>query len=131
MSTPLSATTPGVGIDIADVARVQKAIERGGQGFLDKVFTSAEQAECQSRANPWPHYAARFAAKEAGMKALGTGWTGGVAFLDFEIISDGATAPQLKLHGQAAARAASEGLPSLRLSMSHTDDTATAIVVVM
>ncbi|MBT3340305.1 MAG: holo-ACP synthase [Planctomycetes bacterium] len=131
MSTLLPATTPGIGIDIAEVLRVQNAIERGGQTFLDKVFTSAEQTECNRRPNPWPHFAARFAAKEAGMKALGTGWTGGVGFLDFEVISDGASAPQLKLHGQAAQRSKDANLPAMRLSMSHTDDLATAIVVVL
>lgn len=131
MANVAPSTIPGVGIDLADVARMRDSLDRGGQPFMDKVFTPSEQSECQSRAKPHVHFAARFAAKEAAMKALGTGWTEGIAFTDFEIISDGAKAPRIILHGVAAQRAAEQDLPTFRLSMSHTDTMATAIVVVV
>ena len=120
---------PGVGVDLVDVARLEASLERGGQALLDRMFTPSEQQECQSRKEPSMHFAARMAAKEAGMKVLGTGWTGGVGFCDFEVISDGKTAPQLRLHGAAAEHARKSGIRSMRLSLSHTDDLAIAFVV--
>ncbi|MCH2101735.1 MAG: holo-ACP synthase [Planctomycetes bacterium] len=120
---------PGVGVDLVEIARLEASLERGGQSMLDRMFTPAEQQECQRRKQPAMHYAARMAAKEAGMKALGTGWTGGVSFCDFEVISDGKTAPKLKLHGVAKELAQKEGISSMRLSISHTDNLAIAFVI--
>lgn len=120
---------PGIGVDLVDVARLEASLERGGQALLDRMFTLAEQQECQSRKQPAMHFAARMAAKEAGMKVLGSGWTGGVGFCDFEVVSDGKTAPQLLLHGVAADRARENRIRALRLSLSHTDGLAIAFVV--
>ena len=120
---------PGIGVDLVEIARLEASLERGGQPMLDRMFTPAEQQECQSRKQSAMHYAARMAAKEAGMKVLGTGWTGGVGFCDFEVVSDGKTAPKMLLHGAAAERAREHGIRSMRLSLSHTDELAIAFVV--
>ena len=129
MSLPLPADLPGIGVDLVDIARLVAALERGGPPLRDRMFTPAEQEECEGRPNPGMHYAARMAAKEAGMKVLGTGWTGGVGFQDFEVISDGRTAPKLRLHGQAAVVASRHGIREMRLSLSHTDTMAIAFVI--
>ena len=129
MSISLPEGVPGVGIDLVDVGRLETSLERGGQALRDRMFTPAEQAECARRKSPGMHLAARMAAKEAGMKVLGTGWTGGVGFQDFEVVSDGSTAPKLLLHGRAAELAEQAGIGEMRLSLSHTDSLAIAIVI--
>lgn len=129
MAKLLPDDAPGLGVDLVDVARFMASLQRGGERMRERMFTDQEWQECQSRANPGPHLAARFAAKEAGMKCLGTGWTQGVGFADFEVISDGKTAPRMVLHGQAAQIAASMSIRTLRLSLSHTDDQAIAIAL--
>ncbi len=121
---------PAIGIDLVDVGRLRDSIERGGQAFLDKVYTADEQAYCAGRADPAPHYAARFAAKEAAMKALGYGFgQGGVGFRDFELLRDDAGRPRLQLAGAAAERARESGVRGLRVSITHTDHGAAAVVV--
>lgn len=112
-----------------DVDRFRLAMERHGERFRQRVFTPHEQAECDCRADPILHYAARFAAKEAGMKALGSGWSGGIRFCDFEVHSDGRLPPRLVLHGKAAELAGRLGLDGLRVSLSHTERSAGATVV--
>lgn len=129
MSISLPEGVPGVGIDLVDVGRLEASLERGGQALRDRMFTPAEQAECDRRSSPGMHLAARMAAKEAGMKVLGTGWTGGVGFCDFEVISDGSTAPRLVLHGRAAELARQAGIEQMRVSLSHTAELAIAIVI--
>ena len=125
---PLQA--PGVGIDLVEIERFRAVMERNGQRLLDRVFTPAEQRSCESRADPPVHYAARFAAKEAAMKALGTGWgQHGVGFLQFEIQSDGKTAPRLLLTGKAAELAGQAELRGMRVSLTHSETTAGAVVV--
>lgn len=126
-----SELAPGVGFDLVDVDRFRLAMERNGRRFRERVFTPQEQAECDGRADPILHYAARFAAKEAGMKALGTGWSGGVGFRDFEVHSNGKQAPRLELHGKAAEVAQRLGLRGLRVSLSHTERSAGAAVVAL
>lgn len=119
----------GIGFDLISIPRLEQTIDRVGQEFLDRIFTPAEQEECASRAHPVQHYAARFAAKEAGMKVLGSGWTGGIAFTDFEVISDGKRPPEMLLHGKARELADSLGISLLQVSLSHTDDTAGAVAI--
>jgi holo-[acyl-carrier protein] synthase len=121
------ANTAGIGLDLVSIARFTASIEKGGQTFLDRIFTAAEQQECLRRPDPPQHFAARFAAKEAAMKVLGCGWSGGVKFTDLEVVSDGYSVPRLLLHGRAATLAAELGIPSISLSLSHADDTAGAI----
>jgi holo-[acyl-carrier protein] synthase len=119
----------GTGIDITEVARVKAAIDRHGQRFLDRVFTPREIAYAELKANRYERYAARFAAKEAGMKAIGTGWRKGVRWLDFEVANRPEGRPDLKLHGEAAEIAKLLGVKRIALSLTHTAGQAMAFVV--
>jgi len=119
----------GTGVDLAEVPRIRRAIERYGQHFLERVFTPAEVAYVERKANRFERYAARFAAKEAGMKALGTGWRRGVLWRDFEVANLPSGRPTLKLHGQAALIAQEIGVSAISLSITHTAETAMALVV--
>ncbi len=121
---------PGVGIDLVEVERFRASMERGGQAFLDKLFSPAEQADCASRADPAPHFAARFAAKEAAMKAIGHGYgQDGVGFRDFELHREESGRPRLELQGAAAELARAHGLRGLRVSITHTRTSAGAVVI--
>src|SRR5215471_9081386 len=92
----------GTGVDLAEVPRVRGSIERFGQRFLHRIFTPAEIAYVERKANRYERYAARFAAKEAGMKAIGTGWRRGVTWKDFEVVNLPSGKPTLHFHGAAA-----------------------------
>ena len=119
----------GSGVDLCEVARVKKALEaEHGQRFKERVYTAGEIAYAQRRAHPYERYAARFAAKEAGMKALGTGWRGGVTWKDFEVANLPSGRPTLKLHGKAAELAEKLGVRNIALSMTHTAEQAMAVV---
>ncbi|HEV2765573.1 MAG TPA: holo-ACP synthase [Pyrinomonadaceae bacterium] len=118
-----------VGIDIIEVSRVRRTLERTPR-FLERVFTANERAYCDSRGSAAAqHYAARFAAKEAAMKALGTGWSGGVAWADVEVVSNEAGAPALVLKGRALEVFRERGATSAHLSLSHTSEHAVAQVI--
>jgi holo-[acyl-carrier protein] synthase len=119
----------GTGIDIAEVPRIRKAIERFGDRFLRRVFTSAEILYCDSKANRAERYAARFAAKEAAMKAIGTGWNHGVRWRDCEVTRLPGGRPTLTFHGKAAEFAARLGVKHAALSLSHTAEQAIAQVI--
>jgi len=119
----------GTGIDIAEVPRIREVIERHGQRFLQRVFTEGEIQYCESKANRVERYAARFAAKEAGMKALGTGWNHGVRWRDIEVARKPGGRPTLLLHGKAAEFAAKLGATNIALSLTHTADQAMAQVI--
>ena len=121
----------GLGIDVCDVARVRRALTAAsGERFRDRVFTPAEQAYCEARTRGrFASYAARFAAKEAAMKALGTGWGQGLGFTDVEVTREGDAAPQLVLHGEAARLAVTLGIARCHLSVTHTRTTAIAWVL--
>jgi len=119
----------GSGIDIAEVLRIAEAIQRHGQRFLHRVFTEREIAYCDSKANRIERYAARFAAKEAGMKALGTGWNHGVRWRDVEVCRQPGGRPTLTFHGRAAEFAAKLGTKNVALSLSHTAEQAIAQVI--
>src|SRR3954454_6623502 len=97
-------TILGLGIDVTDLPRIARAFDQYGERFLRRVFTEREIAYCTRRRNPVPHLAGRFAAKEAAMKALGTGHSMGVLWKDIEVVRGGGP-PQLRLHGGAAMRA--------------------------
>src|SRR6202789_3424270 len=96
----------GTGVDLAEVPRIRASIERFGDRFVQRIFTPAEIAYVERKANRYERYAARFAAKEAGMKAIGTGWKRGVRWLDFEVINLPSGRPTLLFHGVAAQIAA-------------------------
>src|SRR5215471_7317042 len=116
----------GTGIDIAEVHRIRAAIERHGQRFLHRVFTQEEIQYCESKANRIERYAARFAAKEAGMTAIGTGWSHGVRWRDIEVARKPGGRPTLLLHGKAAEFAAQLGATNIALSLTHTEAEAMA-----
>ncbi|HEX8986218.1 MAG TPA: holo-[acyl-carrier-protein] synthase [Bryobacteraceae bacterium] len=119
----------GSGVDLAEVDRIRSACERWGRRFIERIFTPAEIAYAERKANRFERYAARFAAKEAGMKAIGTGWRRGVRWRDFEVANLPSGKPTLKFHGVAAAFAERLGVRNVALSMTHTRDTGLAFVI--
>src|SRR6266704_1951721 len=119
----------GSGIDIAAVPRISQAIVRFGERFVRRVFTDGERRYCDSKANRVERYAARFAAKEAGMKALGTGWNHGVRWCDIEVSRQPGGRPTISFHGKAAEVASKLGAVHVALSLSHTADQAIAQVI--
>jgi holo-[acyl-carrier protein] synthase len=119
----------GTGIDIAEVPRIRRAIERFGDRFLHRIFTAGEMRYCDSKANRMERYAARFAAKEAAMKALGTGWNHGVRWRDCEVTRMPGGRPTIVFHGVAAEFAARLGVKNAALSISHTTEQAIAQVI--
>jgi holo-[acyl-carrier protein] synthase len=110
----------GTGVDLAEVPRIQASIERYGEKFIRRIYTPAEIAYVERKANKYERYAARFAAKEAGMKAIGTGWRHGVTWQDFEVANLRSGKPTLLLHGVAAGFAERLGVKHVSLSITHT-----------
>ena len=119
----------GVGVDLAEVHRIRSSFERFGERFRDRIYTPLEIAYCESKANKYERYAARFAAKEAGMKAIGTGMRKGVRWLDFEVANLPTGKPTLRFHGVAAEFAERLGVTNVALSLTHTSDTSLAHVI--
>ena len=119
----------GTGVDIAEVPRIRESIERFGERFLRRIYTEGEIQYCEARATRFESYAARFAAKEAGMKALGTGWNHGVRWRDIEVVRPRGQRPTIQFHGQAAAIAEKLGTKNIALSLTHTSDEALAHVI--
>jgi holo-[acyl-carrier protein] synthase len=119
----------GLGIDIAEVNRIESAIRRYGQRFLQRVFTEAEIGYCQSKANSFERFAGRFAAKEAAMKAIGTGWKRGVAWRDFEVVREPSGRPILRFSGVAAGFAERLGMKRALVSITHSSTQAIAQVI--
>jgi holo-[acyl-carrier protein] synthase len=119
-----------IGLDATDIPRVRQSIDRFGDRFLTRVFTPGEIAYCARRRDPAPHFAARFAAKEATMKALGTGHSQGVYWRDIEVVRTGGP-PQLRLHGGAARHLAALGSRRALLTLTHSDLLALAQVVLL
>jgi|SRR5581483_2744960 len=119
----------GIGTDLAEVARIHRSIERYGDRFLERVYTEAERAYSSSKANAAERFAARFAAKEAGMKAIGTGWRHGIRWQDFEVRNEPSGKPALVLHGVARQIADKLGVERISISLTHTAEMAFAIVI--
>ena len=119
----------GLGVDIAEVGRVKGAIERHGETFLRRLYTPAEREYCERFKNKYERYAGRFAAKEAAMKALGTGWSRGVRWVDVEVVRQKGGRPTVKLHGEAGKIADALGVKNIALSITHTADEAFAQVI--
>jgi holo-[acyl-carrier protein] synthase len=119
----------GTGIDITEVPRIRQTIERFGGRFLQRIFTAGEIRYCDSKANRFERYAARFAAKEAAMKALGTGWSRGVRWVDCEVVRMPGGRPTMTFHGKAGEFAARLGVKNAALSISHTTEQAIAQVI--
>jgi holo-[acyl-carrier protein] synthase len=120
-----------IGVDLAEVGRIRDAIERESTGarFRSRVFTPGEQAYCERRRGKYESYAARFAAKEATMKALGRGWSREVGWTDIEVVRERGGRPSIRLHGPTAAYAAKLGIRRLHLALTHTAEMAMAQVV--
>jgi holo-[acyl-carrier protein] synthase len=119
----------GTGIDLAEVPRIRAAIERYGLRFIERIFTPKEIAYVARKANKYERYAARFAAKEAGMKAIGTGWRHGVRWQDFEVTNLRSGRPTLAFHGVAAEFASRLGVERVHLSLTHTEQYGQAFVI--
>ena len=119
----------GTGVDLAEVDRIRAAIGRYGRRFIDRIYTPAEIAYVERKANRFERYAGRFAAKEAGMKAIGTGWKHGVRWRDFEVANLPSGRPTLKLHGEAARIAEQLGVKLISLSITHTSELGMAHVI--
>jgi len=123
----VSGPTVSTGVDVIEIARIARSLERFGSRFLNRIYTEGEQRHCRGRPN---ELAVRFAAKEAASKALGTGMRG-LRWRDIEVLVDPRGKPQLRLHGPAAAHAAAAGLASFALSLSHSREFAIAVVVAL
>ena len=119
----------GLGVDIAEVPRIKAAIERHGEPFLRRIFTPSEVAYCERFKNKFERYAGRFAAKEATMKALGTGWNRGVRWVDLEIVREPSGRPTIALAGEASKIAAHLGVKRISVSITHTEAQALAQVI--
>ena len=119
----------GIGTDLVEIDRIERMIERYGDAFLGKVFTPEEVAFCSARARPAQHYAARFAAKEAVLKALGTGVRKGMTLRDVQVESDTLGAPRVLLSRGAKAKAEELGVTVMHVSLTHTNHHAGAYVV--
>jgi holo-[acyl-carrier protein] synthase len=119
----------GVGTDMIEIARIAQSIDRFGDRFLHRIYTAQEIAYCRRKKNSAESLAARFAAKEAAAKALGTGISRGIGWLDLEVVRQPSGKPTLHLSGRAAQRAKHLGVATISLSLSHSKDTALAFVV--
>lgn len=119
----------GMGTDIVEIERIAAMIERHGDLFVDRIFTPAESAYCGSKKHAAQHFAGRWAAKEAAMKAIGTGFIPGIRWHDFEVLPALSGAPQLTLTGGAAERATALGIAQMLVTMSHCRSYATATVI--
>lgn len=119
----------GTGVDLAEVPRIRAAIERHGGRFIERIYTAPEIAYVERKANRFERYAARFAAKEAGMKAIGTGWKRGVSWRDFEVVNLPSGRPTLRLHGVASEIAQQLGVRQISLSLTHTAELGMAHVI--
>lgn len=119
----------GLGLDIAEIDRIEAAIKRHGAPFLERIYTASEVAYCEKHKNKYERYAARFAAKEAAMKALGTGWSNGVRWRDVEVVRAVSGKPSLKLEGKAGEVAAKLGVKNIALTITHSGNLALAEVI--
>jgi holo-[acyl-carrier protein] synthase len=119
----------GLGLDIAEIDRIEAAIARHGAPILERLYTSSEVAYCESHRNKFERYAGRFAAKEATMKALGTGWRRGVRWRDIEVIREPSGKPSLSLKGAAKRIAEELGVNNISLTITHSGNLALAEVI--
>jgi holo-[acyl-carrier protein] synthase len=119
----------GIGTDIIEVERIRKHID-AGFGFREKVFTAKEIAYCEGKTNKAQNYAARFSAKEAFLKAVGTGLRQGLSFTDIEVVNDELGKPEMVLHGQARELTRKMGVTNIQISLTHLRDWVNAMVII-
>jgi holo-[acyl-carrier protein] synthase len=117
------------GIDMVDCRRLARSIERHGRRFTDRVFTADERAYCLGRKREIEHLAGRFAAKEAVLKVLGTGWTSGITWQDVEVVNERSGRPVVRLHGRCSELASALGVSEILISISHIDTHAIASAI--
>jgi holo-[acyl-carrier protein] synthase len=120
-----------LGLDLVEVSRIRDLLGRHGERFKERMFSPAEQNYCDGQAEPAMHYAARFAAKEAVAKALGTGFAEGVGWADIEVLRADNGQPSIALHHGAAERARQLGIDQVLVTLTHTKDAAAASVVAL
>jgi holo-[acyl-carrier protein] synthase len=118
-----------MGVDLAEVQRIREAIERRGVRILNRLYTLKEQAYCERSRNKYERFAGRFAAKEAAMKALGTGWRRGIRWVDLEVVREPGRRPTMMLHGEAKKLAQRLGVKHIAMSITHTETQALAQVI--
>lgn len=121
----------GIGTDIIEVERIASLLERHEDSFLDRVFTAEETRYCSQHKASSQHFAGRWAAKEAALKALGTGWAKGIQWTDIEVTNLAGGAPQIELHGAAREHAAEKGIREMKISISHCKSFAVACVIAL
>ena len=119
----------GIGLDLAEVDRIEAAIAKHGERFLTRVYTEAERRYCESKSNKFERFAGRFAAKEAAMKAIGTGWKRGVAWRDFEVMRAPSGQPIIVFHGKAAEIANAMKVKKALVTITHSEKSAIAQVL--
>src|SRR4051812_4753930 len=119
----------GIGLDLVENTRIRDSLDRFGNRFLSRIYTEVEKEYCSKCANPVIHYAARFAAKEAAFKALGTGWAAGVKWKDVEVRRLSSGKPELYLHGEALAHATAAGAQRFYVSLTHDQLVSCAVVI--
>jgi holo-[acyl-carrier protein] synthase len=119
----------GIGIDVVQNDRLRQSIEKFGARFLNRIYTEAEQEYCKKCSDPGIHFAARFAAKEAAFKALGTGWAQGVKWKDVEVDRLASGKPELRLHGEALSHAQSLAATRFHVSLTHDQLVSAAVVL--
>jgi holo-[acyl-carrier protein] synthase len=119
----------GLGLDLAQIERIESFLARRGQRARDRLFTAGEQAYCERRRERFASYAGRFAVKEAVMKLLGTGWTRGVRWVDIEVVRAPGAAPKVVLHGRTAEIARERGIARIHITITHDAGLAVAVAV--
>ena len=119
----------GIGVDLCEVERIEAAIARHGERLLARIYTPAERRYCESKPNPMERFAGRFAAKEAAMKAIGTGWSRGVGWRDFEVTRANGGRPVIAFHGVARRIADEMGVTRALVSITHVRSLAMAQVL--
>jgi holo-[acyl-carrier protein] synthase len=119
----------GIGIDIIEIARIEKAMEKSPERFRTRTFTDREAQYCEKKKHKFQHYAARFAAKEAAMKALGTGWQKGIGFSEIEVMNDVSGKPELLFHGKAKEIFSESGGTKAFVTLTHAKNFAAAQVI--
>ncbi len=118
----------GIGTDIIEVERIKKVMDRD-IGFRDKIFTSVEIAYCETKRHKFENYAARFSAKEAFLKAIGTGWRYGIGFSDIEVVNDDLGKPNIRTYGKATELMMANKISRMHVSLSHLKEISTAVVI--
>jgi holo-[acyl-carrier protein] synthase len=117
----------GIGMDLCEVGRIRRLLEKDGERFVRRIFSKGESAYCDARRRPATHYAARFAAKEAFMKAVGSGWR--LGWWQLEVVRGASGKPELSVSGRAAEILSGRGVRRIHLTLTHTEETAAAAVV--